>query len=148
MEILALLTLYLWIITPSPALSLPYLMWSKHYQSNHVPLGSLPTPRWWFEQIGFWGAPGTAPPDEESPIGILAINVPAESSPEAYREKYPEGFKAPYTASSSSGGATTAGNVGMSTLVLTVVIFLLGICIGGGLTMLMVKNRGAYAPLN
>lgn len=106
------------------------------------------TPRWWFEQIGFWGAPGTAPADEAAPIGILAINVPAETSPEAYREKYPEGFKAPYTATSSSGGATTAGSVGMSTLVLTVVIFLLGICIGGGLTMLMVKNRGAYAPLN
>lgn len=121
-----------------------HLILSKHYCSRVA----LSTPRWWFEQIGFWGAPGTAPADEESPIGILAINVPAESSPEAYREKYPEGFKAPYTASSSSGGATTAGNVGMSTLVLTVVIFLLGICIGGGLTMLMVKNRGAYAPLN
>jgi hypothetical protein len=103
--------------------------------------------RWWFEQIGFWGAPGTAPPDEAAPIGIHAINVPAEPSPVAYQEKYPDGFTAPYS-TAVAGTQEIPSSVGLSSLLLAVVIFLLGIGIGGGLTMLMVKNRGVYSQLN
>ena len=103
--------------------------------------------RWWFEQIGFWGAPGTPPADESAPVGILAINVPAEPSPEAYRERYPDGFGTPYT-SSISAGTAPAESVGMSTIVFSVFIFLLGTVIGGCLTMLTVKNRTAYSQLN
>ena len=102
--------------------------------------------RWWFEQIGFWGAPGTAPSDETAPIGILAINVPAENSPDAYKSRYPNGYTAPYSTASSPIAAVVGS--GMSTLVLSVFIFLAGVGIGGGAAMLIVKNRGPYTPLN
>ena len=52
--------------------------------------------RWWLEQIGFWGAPGTPPPDVLAPDGIPVLTVATESSREAYAAKYPDGFGAPY----------------------------------------------------
>jgi hypothetical protein len=46
--------------------------------------------RWWYEQIGFWGAPGTKAPSEDAPAPIYPINVPSYETPEIYQEKYGE----------------------------------------------------------
>ena len=102
--------------------------------------------RWWFEQIGFWGAPGTAPSDEVSPVGIRAINVPAENSPDAYKERYPNGFTASY--STSVTAAPVVATSGLATLIIALFIFLAGLGIGGGLAVLAEKNRSTYLPLN
>ena len=102
--------------------------------------------RWWFEQIGFWGAPGTAPSDEISPVGIRAINVPAEISPDAYKERYPNGFTASY--STSITATPVVATSGLATLIIAIFIFLAGLGIGGGLAMLAEKNRSTYLPLN
>lgn len=49
----------------------------------------LSVPRWWGEQIGFWGAPGSPPPgDEHSPVRVLT--VPSEESRGDYAMRYPE----------------------------------------------------------
>ena len=114
-----------------------YLIYDVHY--FHIC-------RWWFEQIGFWGAPGTAPSDEVSAVGIRAINVPAESSPDAYKERYPNGFTASY--STSAPASTVVATSGLATIIIALFIFLAGLGIGGGLAVLAEKNRSPYLPLN
>jgi hypothetical protein len=106
----------------------------------------LGAPRWWFEQIGFWGAPGTPPGDELAPIGIHAITVPAEATAAAYREKYPEGYESPYTWTTASG--PKAASVASSSFSATLAVFLVGIAIGGVVAALILRNKaGNYQAL-
>jgi len=56
--------------------------------------------RWVYQNMGYWGAPGTPPPDATEPISVLPINVPTlttATSPESYAEVYPNGVFQPYT---------------------------------------------------
>jgi hypothetical protein len=46
--------------------------------------------RWWYEQVGYWGAPGTKAPSEDSAVPVYPINVPSYETPEIYQEKYGE----------------------------------------------------------
>lgn len=50
----------------------------------------------WFEQIGFWGYPGAAPPREQAPVPIKRFSFPSEPSLEAYARAYPHGYNASY----------------------------------------------------
>lgn len=85
------------------------------------------------------GAPGSPPPDESSPIGIRAINVPAEETMIIYTEKYPKGFTQPYlwNLPTSIHSVSSAG----VSFTLIFLIFLIGLTIGGVVTLLVLKNR-------
>jgi hypothetical protein len=120
---------------------------TENFIDSYAYLGA---PRWWFEQIGFWGAPGTPPADEVSPVGMLPINVPGEVSPAAYKSKYPMGFSAPYLWSDTTASAHASHAAGMS-LPFIVGIFIVGVAMGVGATMLLIKKRGgpsSYLPIN
>jgi hypothetical protein len=108
-------------------------------------------PRWWFEQIGYWGPPGTPPPDEEKPIPIKPINVPSLQSPAEYEAAYPRGFDQPYpwtpplVASSSPYSEKSTRN---ATMVSTAVTFIMGITIGGSVVALLMKHsQRSYLPI-
>jgi len=66
--------------------------------------------RGWFESIGFWGAPGTAAPDEVTgAVPVSPINVPTLESLAAYHQHYPAGPGQPYpTLASMLAKATSA----------------------------------------
>lgn len=66
----------------------------------------LSVPRWYYEQIGYWGAPNTPPPGEEHAQGIKPFNVPTEPTVDAYKEKYPDGFYQPYKMCEEKKAAT------------------------------------------
>eukprot|EP01041_Mallomonas_annulata_P009869 gene9869-20534_t len=78
----------------------------------------MTVPKWWLEQIGYWGAPGT-PPAGELPIGIKPINIPGERSMDDYKKLYPNGIGKPYASSipglTVSMSAPTASPVTMWT---------------------------------
>jgi hypothetical protein len=58
--------------------------------------------RWWFEQIGFWGEPGTAAPGENSPAPLRPYTFPSENSLAEYKLKYPRGFNTSFTHQNSA----------------------------------------------
>jgi Peptidase family C69 len=129
---------------------------TENFSDSYAYLG---VPRWWFEQIGFWGPPGTPPPDEKEPIPILPINVPTLESPAAYKAAYPKGFYAPYpstTTQVTSAPADGSGNgkkKGMTsaakeTYLSMIIIFIMGVTIGGAVTALFVRqSRESYLPI-
>ena len=114
--------------------------------------------RGWFEQIGFWGAPGTPAPGA-TPVGIKAINVPSLPSMAAYSAAYPRGYDEPYpwtppagggkpTAATGAGAGAAAAWQGMTqsaTLTLGLV-FTMGVGLGLLLALLCVRgtSRGGY----
>ena len=52
--------------------------------------------RWWLEQIGYWGAPGTPAPSEGSPVGIQPLSYPTLETKHDYHEIYKRGLNATY----------------------------------------------------
>jgi hypothetical protein len=111
-------------------------------------------PRWWFEQIGYWGAPGTPPKDDPVPRPIHPINVPSASQSD-YAEKYPKRMSYVYpspflqSAGGSNGGVGSAylGPASVAALSLAV-----GAAIGALGMLWFQKNRGvsggSYLPIN
>jgi hypothetical protein len=115
----------------------------------------LGAPRWWFEQIGFWGPPGTPPPDEEKPIPIKPMTIPTMSSPEAYKEAYPNGYDEPYPWSpplmkSAFGGGYLGNSASSEVYVSVIIAFFIGTTIGGSVMALCMKHaKGtSYLPIN
>lgn len=58
--------------------------------------------RWVYELAGYWGPPGTPPPDATASVPYLPINVPtllSANCTESYETAYPDGFFQPFTES-------------------------------------------------
>lgn len=72
-----------------------YMIVNEHAESFSLAFKYLTVPRSWFESVGFWGRPGTPPPDS-APVPTKPINVPSLNSPEEYSTNYPLGFTASY----------------------------------------------------
>lgn len=124
-----------------------------HEENFALSFRYLTVPRWWFEQIGFWGAPGTPPADDPKPRPIRPINIPSEESPAAYEDKYPRGmdntvYPSPYLEKSAgSVSGTTYSVQGIALLVGLSVAF--GVAAGvGGVMYFQKQSRGSYLPIN
>ena len=108
-------------------------------------------PRWWFEQIGFWGAPGTPPPDDPHPRPILPINVPSEDTSEMYKKKYPMGLAAAYPSSPLAAKqlkeTPLAGFSAQVVAMIGLACALVGVGAGVGLSTYLGAKKG-YQPLN
>jgi hypothetical protein len=116
----------------------------------------LRAPRMWFEQIGFWGPPGTPPPDEEKPIPIKPNAVLSLPSPEAYKAAYPDYIGEPYVWRPpllSSVNAMLSKGEGLDSadqevFASMMAIFALGATIGSSVVALCIKNsRKSYLPI-
>ena len=106
--------------------------------------------RWWFEQIGFWGAPGTPPPDEKTPVDIYPINIPAMPKDD-YKKIYPNGVDKPYSSMKSATDTTTkSGLKGFvnDTMMSLGFSFVIGGILGGGIVALLLKNSKGYTAIN
>lgn len=108
----------------------------------------LTVPRQWLELIGYWGQPGSPPPDADKPIGVRPINIPAEDSPEAYAKKYPEGMTFTYSwpYNSRTAIATASSRTSLSR-VLDVVIGLVAGVIVALIAGKLFQRRHPYLPL-
>jgi hypothetical protein len=131
-----------------------YEIVSPNVEDFNYAYAYLGAPRWWFEQIGFWGPPGTPPPDEEKPIPIKPMTIPTMSSPEAYKEAYPNGYDEPYPWSPPLLKSTYSGYLGNSAssevFVSVIIAFFIGTTIGGSVMALCMKHaKGtSYLPIN
>lgn len=114
-------------------------------------------PRWWMEQVGYWGAPGT-PSLNRTSVPIYPINIYSEPSPEAYAKAYPEGIEVPYptkmnplnpayrkTEKSANSSEVVVGRSYLSDFLLLAV----GAAIGATVSYLYVKNdkRSGYTVI-
>jgi len=131
-----------------------YVVDMPHEENFALAFSYLTVPRWWFEQIGYWGAPGTPPKDDPVPRPIHPINVPSASQSD-YAEKYPKRMSYVYpspflqSAGGSNGGVGAAylGPASVAALSLAV-----GAAIGALGMLWFQKNRGvsggSYLPIN
>lgn len=106
----------------------------------------LSVPRWWFEQIGFWGAPGTAAPGEKEATPIYPLNVPSEDSQKNYEQKYPKGYYQPYPERSSDkiGNGAKSG----SNMLIVICSGTIGAFLGALITYLIInQNKSLYLPI-
>lgn len=95
-----------------------YKVINPHAESFSKAFTYLNIPRWYLEQIGYWGPPGTKAPSAEKSSDIYPINVPSEDSLEIYQQKYPNGYYEPYKVNNiytsdnckSNIAATSGGN--------------------------------------
>lgn len=112
--------------------------------------------RWWFEQIGYWGAPSTPVPGKSEPMPIRPINIPSMESSELYAERYPNGmddyaYTWPYQQASKTDGIdTNAASASSPSMMAIMGYILLGMLLGFGLFLLKDKifPRHQYMPLN
>jgi hypothetical protein len=106
----------------------------------------LSVPRWWFEQIGFWGAPGTAAPGEKEATPIYPLNVPSEDSQKNYEQKYPKGYYQPYPERSSDkiGNGAKSG----SNMLIVICSGTIGAFLGALITYLIINQKqNLYLPI-
>jgi hypothetical protein len=127
-----------------------YIVDMPHKESFADSFRYLSVPRGWIEQIGYWGAPGTPPPDD--PKGrrpIHPINVPSTDSQAELKAKYPQGmsYAYPWAPTGGSGAAVAAlgGVTGVAALA-----GLLGAVAGAAALWLYQKTQrpAAYLPIN
>jgi hypothetical protein len=90
------------------------------------------------EQVGFWGPPGTPPPDEKKSIDIYPINVPSEDSNAIYAAKYPSGMYQPYKSSYYSATRSQNNSSSISDLIFA---SLVSAALGSIFTYLLLRNR-------
>jgi hypothetical protein len=72
-----------------------YQITDFHAENYHNANTHMIYPRWWMEQIGYWGAPGT-PFTNRTSVPIYPINVVGEVSMAVYQSVFPDGIGAPY----------------------------------------------------
>jgi len=128
-----------------------------HVENFNMAFKYLTVPRWWFESIGFWGAPGTPPADDPVPRQIRPINIPSEDSQADYQAKYPSGLDFTYpTSTQPNAGCEKKEKESMEAITYTsssvaaAVFFasLSGIAIGVGATLIVTqKSVRSYLPI-
>lgn len=122
-----------------------------HEENFALSFRYLTVPRWWFEQIGYWGAPGTPPADDPVPRPIMPINVPTEDSRADYLSKYPRGLEAAYPspfAQQRQQGSKGPAGAGLTELAAVGALCgLLGMALGVGGALLLGGKKG-YLPIN
>ena len=132
-----------------------YMMINPHAENFKQAVGYITYPRWWLEQIGFWGAPGQPPPDKTEPMPVHVLNIPTLESRSEYDARYPEGedinYKFPYeytglTAKPEEIVIVPTSESWWNTILCTAMGF-----IGGVIAMLIRENmaqKHAYLPIN
>jgi hypothetical protein len=111
-----------------------------HAENYVTSANRISYPRWWMEQVGYWGSPGT-PSLNRTSVPVYPINVYSLPSPERFKEAYPDGYELPYpsrlnplnpeyTAAGSAGaGGAGAGGSSSSSSFLSSALLL---CVGAG----------------
>lgn len=152
-----------------------YKVTNTHVENFAQAYRYLGVPRWWFEQIGYWGQLGANAPSEKSPSPVRHYSFPTENSLEAYRAKYPRGYNAsvPYYGmslvvleciinssvlmllmyvyiGSTLGASATEGDyfTGSSSVlpsVGTLLSVMLGMCVGSVVTAMYFQSQKRYA---
>lgn len=118
-----------------------------HVENFNHAFQYLSVPRWWFEQIGYWGSPGTASPGQKEASPIYPLNVPSEDSPELYAQKYPNGYYQPYPKRMSNNDIGIAAKSGNEMLIV-ICSGTLGAFIGALITFLIInKKHNQYLPI-
>ena len=117
-----------------------------HVENFNRAFEYLTVPRWWFEQIGFWGPPGTPSPEDKEASPIYPLNVPSEDSQEIYAKKYPKGFYQPYQnrISQNIGEAAKSGNE----MLIAICSVTVGAFLGAFITYLIITTKqNQYLPI-
>ena len=115
-----------------------YKISNPHAENFNHAFTYLTIPRWYMEQVGFWGPPGTPPPDEKKSIDIYPINVPSEDSNAIYAAKYPSGMYQPYKSSYYSATRSQNNSSSISDLIFA---SLVSAALGSIFTYLLLRNR-------
>ena len=117
-----------------------------HVENFNHAFEYLTVPRWWFEQIGFWGPPGTPSPEDQEASPIYPLNVPSEDSQEIYAQKYPKGFYQPYQnrISQNIGEAAKSG----SEMLIAICSVTVGAFLGALITYFIITTKqNQYLPI-
>lgn len=77
-----------------------YEITNPHAESFQEAYRYLTISRQWFEVMGLWGAPGTPPHDQRSPVPVKPINVLTQDTREDYAKANPRGVFAAYEVAS------------------------------------------------
>ena len=119
---------------------------------------NLGVPRWWLEQIGYWGNLGAPPADKDVPVPIPRYNIPTLQSREAYEAAYPDGMEAPYpsrvlpasdTTSAPSASPNVVGSYNTSDVFVGFMCFLSGLGLGLVAATLYYRSQNqGYLPIN
>ena len=117
-----------------------------HVENFNRAFNYLTVPRWWFEQMGYWGAPGTPSPEQKEASPVYPLNVPSEDSKEIYDQKYPNGFYHPYP-SMRNNNAIAKGAKSGNEMLIAICSCTFGAFLGALITYMICQQKQGYAPI-
>ena len=132
-----------------------YMMVNPHAENFKQAVGYITYPRWWLEQVGFWGAPGQPPADQAEPMPVHVMNVPTLASKAEYDAKYKAtgedfNYKFPYEYAGLAANKEVIEVSASGSWWNTILCVSMGFI--GGIAVMLIKHtmnrQHAYLPIN